>query len=59
MQTLNAFYQSPPKNVKFINRKFEIAAPKTLIKGGIGSGKTSLITGFLAAFESKEYLYVN
>ena len=59
MQILNALYQNPPKNIKFINRKFEITAPKTLIKGGIGSGKTSLITGFLAAYESKEYLYVN
>ena len=59
MQILNALYQSPPKNVKFINRKFEIAAPKTLIKGGVGSGKTSLMAGFLSAFESKEFLYIN
>ena len=59
MQTLTALYQNSPKNIKFINRKFEITAPKTLIKGGIGSGKTSLIAGFLSAFESKEFLYIN
>ena len=59
MQTLTALYQSPPNIIKFIYRKFEITAPKTLIKGGIGSGKTSLIAGFLSTFESKEFLYVN
>ncbi|MGP1486118.1 MAG: ATP-binding protein [Campylobacter sp.] len=59
MQTLNVLYQNPPKNVKFINRKFEITAPKTLIKGSIGSGKTSLMLNFLSYCEKEEFLYIN
>lgn len=59
MQTLEFFYQAPLKAVKFIDRKFSITAPKTLIIASEASGKTSLIYEHLKSFKSEERLYIN
>ncbi|QKF91266.1 ATP-binding protein [Campylobacter sp. CCUG 57310] len=56
---LENIYQAPIKSVKFIDRKFSISSPKTLIIGASGSGKTSLLIDYLKSFKNEERLYIN
>ncbi|CAD7288062.1 ATP-binding protein [Campylobacter suis] len=59
MKILEYFYNQPLRSVKFINRKMQITSPKTLIIGGFGSGKTTLVCEYLANFKQDERLYIN
>lgn len=59
MDNLNSLYATPLKNTKFIDRKFSISSPKTLIIGASGSGKTSLLIDYLKRFKNEERLYIN
>ncbi|MBR8464167.1 ATP-binding protein [Campylobacter sp. faydin G-24] len=59
MKDLDFFYQTPLKNIKFIDRKCYITRSKTLIIGNVGSGKTSMICEYLSAYKQEERLYIN
>ncbi|QKG28326.1 ATP-binding protein [Campylobacter sp. RM16187] len=59
MKELLSLYNTPLKSLKFIDRKFSITSPKTLIIGSDGSGKTSLVIDHLKQFKDEEILYIN
>ncbi|WP_172201815.1 ATP-binding protein [Campylobacter sp. RM16188] len=59
MKELLSLYNTPLKSIKFIDRKFSISSSKTLITGGDGSGKTSLVIDHLKQFKNEEILYIN
>lgn len=42
MDILEYFYQNPPKNPKFIDRKTYFNGNKIILQGAINSGKTAL-----------------
>ncbi|ALV23636.1 ATPase, AAA family [Campylobacter iguaniorum] len=57
MKTLEYFYQNPPKNAKFIDRKVYFDDDKILLKGSMNSGKTTLLCEYLERFDN--FLYIN
>lgn len=57
MKTLEYFYQNPPKNAKFIDRKVYFDDDKILLIGSTNSGKTTLLCEYLQSFEN--FLYIN
>lgn len=57
MDILDYFYQNPPKLENFIPRKQSIEFKKTLLKGPMICGKTSLVLDFLNKFD--RFLYIN
>lgn len=59
MKILQFFYENPPKGENFFTRKITLDEQNTLIKGAKKSGKKSLIIGYLRAFESEEYLFLD
>ncbi|MDO5045634.1 ATP-binding protein [Campylobacter sp.] len=59
MKELLSLYNTALKSLKFIDRKFSISSAKTLIVGGDGSGKTSLVIDYLKQFKDENFLYVN
>lgn len=59
MQTLEYFYQNPPKNPKILNRKINLDGKKILLKGGINTGKTTFLIDFLEKFGINRFLYLN
>ncbi|MFL1707156.1 ATP-binding protein [Campylobacter sp. MOP7] len=59
MKELLSLYNTPLKSIKFIDRKFSITSPNTLIIGSDGSGKTSLAIDHLKQFKNEEILYIN
>lgn len=59
MAQLEFCYQTPLKTAKFLSRKHFISAPKTLIIGSKGSGKTALLCDYLAQFKQSERLYLS
>lgn len=59
MDILEYFYENPPKNGKFIDRKLKPSGNKILLKGGLNSGKTTILTEYLQNFKDKEFLYIN
>lgn len=59
MNILDILYDNPPKNRRFLPRKYEITNPKTLLFGPRGSGKSSIIIDYLNSFLSKQVLYID
>lgn len=59
MKILNFFYENPPENKDIFTRKITLDNKNTLIKGAKKSGKKSLILGYLSAFKSEEYLFLD
>ncbi|ABK82301.1 ATP-binding protein [Campylobacter fetus] len=58
MDILEYFYQNPPKNPKFIDRKTYFNGNKIILQGAINSGKTALLIQYLEEF-GQDFLYLN
>jgi predicted AAA+ superfamily ATPase len=59
MDILEILYDNPPKNGRFLPRKYEITAKKTALFGPRFSGKSSIIIDYLGKFSRKELLYID
>ncbi|WP_321314569.1 AAA family ATPase [Halarcobacter sp.] len=59
MTSLEFCHELEFSKINFIERKFRITHPKTILLGAPKVGKSFLIFDYLSNFESKEYLYID